>query len=63
MSCAVVWFRRVHLQKQPPEMFFKKVVLKIRQNSQKAPVLEYFFLALLFFIVRYGEIDWNGSIN
>ena len=32
MSCAVVWFRHVHLQKQLPEIFFKKDVLK---NSAK----------------------------
>ena len=32
MLCAVVWFCRVHLQKQPPEVFLKKVVLK---NSAK----------------------------
>ena len=32
MLCAVVWFRRVNFQKQPPEVFLKKVVLK---NSAK----------------------------
>ena len=59
MSEAVVWFRRVHFQKEPPEMFLKKVFLKNWQNPQKTPELESFFLALLFFLLRYGEI-WLG---
>ena len=28
ISCAIVWFRCVHLHKQPPEMFLKRSVLK-----------------------------------
>ena len=48
MSCAVVWFRRVHLQKQPPEVFLKSVFLKILQNSQENTCGGASFPALLF---------------
>ena len=61
MSYAVVWFRRVHLQKQPSEMFFKKLVLK---NSAKFTEnnCAWVFFMLFFFLVPCGEI-WLGWIH
>ena len=55
MSHALVWFCRVHLQKQPAEMFLKKVLLNPAEFTENTCAL-IFFLALLFFLVRYGEI-------
>ena len=52
----VVWFRRVHLQKQPPEVLVGKDVLK---NFAKFTVLESLFFLFFFFYVRCGEI-WLG---
>ena len=59
----VVWFRRIHLQKQPPEMFSKKVFLKIRQNLQKTLVFESFFLLFFFPLCAMGKYGWDGSIS
>ena len=60
MPCAVVWIRRVHLQKQLPEMFLKKVLLKIPQNS---PGLQYFFLLFFFSLCVVRKYGWDRSIN
>ena len=62
MSCAIVWFRRVHLQKQPPETFLKKGVLKNSVKFTENTCAWVFFLALLFFLVRGGEM-WLGGIH
>ena len=54
MSCPVVWFRRVHLQKQPPDMFLKKGFLKNSAKFTENTCAWVFFLALLFFLMRCG---------
>ena len=55
MLCGVVWFRRVYLQKQPPEMFFKKDVFENSAKFTENTCALVFFLALLFSLC-VGEI-------
>ena len=55
MLYAVICFRRVHLQKQPPEVFLKKVVLgNSVKFTEKNTCAGHSFL-----FVPFGEI-WLG---
>ena len=58
--CAIVWFRHVHLQKQPPDVFFKKVVLKNSAIFTGNTCAGVSFVTLL--LVPCGEI-WLGWIH
>ena len=60
MCCAVVWFHRVHLQKQSAEVFLNKCVLKNSAKFTGRYLCWSLFPALLF--VPCGEI-WLGLIH
>ena len=59
MLYAVICFRRVHLQKQPPEVFLKKFVLgNSVKFTEKTHVLDTPFF--LFLLEKYA---WDRSID
>ena len=63
MSCAAAWFRRVRLQKQPPEVFLKKAVLQNPQNSQENTCAGVSYPTFLFVPWWRNIVGMDPSIN
>ena len=62
MSCAVVWFRRIHFQKQPPEVFLKKVFLKLPENSPENTCTGVSFPTLFLFLL-WNIVEMDPSVS